>query len=1405
MNDSGRIDFSVRLDNSQLQRDAQKSREMLQGIGDTAREEGRGIDAAFSNIGKTIAGVFTVQAATQFIQRVITTRKEIQALELSFTALLGSKEKADKLFGSLREFAASTTFSISDLAKGAQTLLGFNVAAEKVETILRAIGDISMGDAQKFQSLTLAFAQMSSTGKLMGQDLLQMINAGFNPLVVISEKTGKSIGVLKDEMSKGAISAEMITQAFIDTTSEGGKFYNMLATQSEGIAGRMAKLSGTIQDAFNNIGEQSEGIIAGGLGVLQTIAENYEKIGKVIAELVAVYGTYKAALMTLNAVEALRYQAALAHMAGMTKTGAVMDVLRAKTAALNATMLKNPYVLAAAAVATLGYGIYKLVTYQTEAEKAQSKLNDATKEMNASLAAERAKVDILFARLKAAKEGTAEYRDAKSAIISQYGDYLKGLNDEVKNLTDVSAAYAAITEEATKAAKARAMASFTEQAASDYGRVEADARADLHKALEKKYSGQTDGDGVALAEVYFQKLLPVLEGKAEADEELKRVISSFDTYANTGGGMFGGGASYTYNSVKSLLNKVERARTAMNATMEEARVRFGDVSAKGETTVEAVADETKTAVPVDNGGAAKIADEMAARTAKIAEYKEKVSETITAAEMEIRQAEINAMEDGYEKTKAQITLTYDRLILENEKRRAEMIAALKENMVNEWLNTNPTATTKQEESYRASLNVGTGDLTKEQQDILAAYEVAAVRDRNQAIEALNKQRFENEKESIREYIKEYGELEEKRVALREEAEEKIAQIRANGAITDTAKDYQIKGVEKALEQSLKDLDLEQLKRDMDWETIFGNIDNLPLEVLEAAREQLEKFRDAAKDLSPEQIKVVTEALAQLRAQTDMSKPLQTLKAAAAAYKTAKKEFQTAAKAYETAQAAGDTSGMDAANKQMVKSSKEMAAAAKTEQEAYEILTQTIGEYAAFLNEAGDAIGGTVGDVLKFSASALTCGTSMAKGVQAFTAAMSAMEKSVAILAIISAAFQLIQGVIALFGGGEDATLKSYVSAMDGYINILEESISDLNDAMNDTKNTIVETLGYYKELVTLEMKQADAIKSQDRIRLNSGASWKSHSEGYKLAEEITKGMTSSEMDARTFYSSVFNKLNQLKYKVSGGTDSAYKSGLGRLDWLWDLSDTELQNIANDPELLSALGETGEAIAEYVQAINAKQQLEEALNEAILDVSWDNFYDGFVDMVADMDMASEDFANNFSEYMRNALVKDMIAANFEKRLKAIYEKAADYMKAGTLDENIEQLREEWSTAGEEAREMVETINNLTGYSDGSETTRGASSKGIATASQESVDENNARLTTIQSHTYMLAQSIGENRVQLATAAEHLKSLKEVASSGIQHLEDISRNTYQLFETNQRLKRVEESLSGINTRGVIIRGV
>ena len=232
--DNGRLHFATGIDNSTLQADAAQSRNILQSIGKTAVQEGNNIDAAFSRVGKTIAGVFTIQQAAAFAKQVVNVRGEIESLEKSFEILAG-KTQGRKLFGDIKDFAVTTPMAMGDLAKGAQTLLSFNVEAQNVMPILRAIGDIAMGDAQKFNSLVLAFSQMQSTGKLMGQDLLQMINAGFNPLSVISEQTGKSIGTLKEEMAAGSISAEMITKAFMDATSEGGKFNGMLEAQSKGI------------------------------------------------------------------------------------------------------------------------------------------------------------------------------------------------------------------------------------------------------------------------------------------------------------------------------------------------------------------------------------------------------------------------------------------------------------------------------------------------------------------------------------------------------------------------------------------------------------------------------------------------------------------------------------------------------------------------------------------------------------------------------------------------------------------------------------------------------------------------------------------------------------------------------------------------------------------------------------------------------------------------------------------------------------------------------------------------------------------------------------------------------------------------------------------------------------------
>lgn len=166
----------------------------------------------------------------------------------NFTTMLGSADKAQSMVSSLQQMAAQTPFGMEDLQKGATTLLSFGQSADSILPTLKMLGDVSLGNKDKFDSLVLAFAQMRSTGKLTGQDLMQMINAGFNPLQIISEKTGKSIGELKEIMENGGISSDMVTAAFKSATSEGGRFFNGMENASKTFAGRLSTLKDTFME-----------------------------------------------------------------------------------------------------------------------------------------------------------------------------------------------------------------------------------------------------------------------------------------------------------------------------------------------------------------------------------------------------------------------------------------------------------------------------------------------------------------------------------------------------------------------------------------------------------------------------------------------------------------------------------------------------------------------------------------------------------------------------------------------------------------------------------------------------------------------------------------------------------------------------------------------------------------------------------------------------------------------------------------------------------------------------------------------------------------------------------------------------------------------------------------------------
>lgn len=202
------------------------------------------------------AGLAGITAAGAGIATMmVKSASEIEQTSIAFTTLLGSAKKAQDFVAQMKEFAKKTPLETADIAKGAQVMLSFGISAEQVLPNLKMIGDVSLGNKEKFQALSLAFSQVQATGRLMGQDLLQMINQGFNPLQIISEKTGKSMAQLKGEMEKGAISAEMVSDAFKTATSEGGRFFGGMESQSKSLQGTFS----TLQDIFSQfLGEMAE-------------------------------------------------------------------------------------------------------------------------------------------------------------------------------------------------------------------------------------------------------------------------------------------------------------------------------------------------------------------------------------------------------------------------------------------------------------------------------------------------------------------------------------------------------------------------------------------------------------------------------------------------------------------------------------------------------------------------------------------------------------------------------------------------------------------------------------------------------------------------------------------------------------------------------------------------------------------------------------------------------------------------------------------------------------------------------------------------------------------------------------------------------------------------------------------
>lgn len=369
--------------------------------------EGKSIDDFINKIQNAANMAVGGWSIGKFVSQMIQVRGQFQQTEIAFKTMLQSESKANELMQQIIHTAAITPFGVEDVTEGAKQLLAFNVAAEDVNDTLIRLGDVAAGMNLNLSDLVMLYGTTIAKGKMDTMDLYQFLNRG----IPIADELAKVMGLdvsnaiaeVKEQLTAGKVTSDIFIKAMQNMTSEGSKFGGLMEAQSHTITGQISNIEDAIEQKFNELGKSQEGIINKGLDGVSYLVENWQNVGEVVMVAATAYGTYKAVLMTVTALQTLNnrilrqavVEKTLAAAAGINLSNAeAVAAARTKfltlaqkslTAALKETAkatLANPYVLMAALITSLVYAIYKFSTAASAAEIAQEAWNKSIDEFN---------------------------------------------------------------------------------------------------------------------------------------------------------------------------------------------------------------------------------------------------------------------------------------------------------------------------------------------------------------------------------------------------------------------------------------------------------------------------------------------------------------------------------------------------------------------------------------------------------------------------------------------------------------------------------------------------------------------------------------------------------------------------------------------------------------------------------------------------------------------------------------------------------------------------------------------------------------------------------------------------------------------------------------------------------------
>ena len=1445
------IHFDITGDNSNFLR---RLREVENGVKNTSKQieqSGLGIEELFNRMTRAAAAFGAGFTAKELISNIAQVRGEFQQLEVAFKTMLGSEDKANALMQQLVKTAATTPFDLQGVANGAKQLLAYGENVENVNDDLIRLGNIAAGLSQPLGDIVYLYGTTMTQGRLYTADLNQFTGRGIPMIRELAKVFGVAENEVRGLVEAGKVGFPEVQKVIQNLTNEGGMFYNLMQEQSKTITGQISNIEDAVSTMFNEIGKANEGIINEALSGVSYLVENYEKVGKVLVGLVATYGVYKVAVMTVTALQALQASGIAALTIAERAHYGWLVLQTTAQKALNAVMLTNPYVLLATAVVGLGAAMWTFHDSTTESEKALDRFNKKQEEAQKLEQEHKQKIDSLVQSSRDIALSDLQRGQSLAELRKEYPKIFEQYDIESIKLADILKLKQQIAAEDTKRAGEKQEKELSDieaeikyyenllkslsgqQGIDGYVKKLKDLRADRDVLLQEKGKGISEqfisglnNIDISKFDRYIAELEKRIKGKGENGKIKLRLPIDVK-------GSLSDEAIYDVKDIQTLIDTAkskkqsrideEKNKTTYQEDLANAKVEW-EKAKKGYEAL--IKDQTATSKQVKEAkdkmeasektykelggvtGSALTRQENLAKKQK--ENQEKLDGQLLSLHRQNQQDEINLMREGTEKKLKQIDLDYQKQI---------------------------DAIRKQEEEWSKA---GNGKLTDKQvREISEAYANAeSMRDKD--ITNVTKEQLKAEQQALNDYLKEYGTFQQQKLAIAQEYSEKIRKAQEESG----ANSAQVKLLEKQRDVAIQNKETEAIKANIDWVTVFGEFGSMFSDMVKPALDEAKKYIQTDKFKNSDQAsqKSLIDAISQMEKSlggtsgVNFKKLGEDVKAyhraeqnrinAVGIETDALEKLQKAQEDYAKAQKDGTESEKQAAANALETAQQNADIASANVKTQTDIANQAQRNMTDTATRLKTSMENLLGGLQQISSGGLyNAYSGIIKTVNGFKDVIGKTSESLQEVPIVGWILSIIDvlkdGLSDLVGGLLDAVLN----AVSGIISdVLSGDLfvtigNSLKNGIGNILNAI--SFGGFNSLFGIGGNKKEVEEAINRLT--------DRNETLQTAiEDLTDEMKASKgTQSVAAYRDAYKRIAQEQARYSGSHHSwnYYWGGfsqeqidrlsgkIGR-DWngdIWNLTPEEMKMLRETVDMWETIQNTGKGgygdrltdkLNDYIDQAGTLEELTNELYEGLTGMSFDSMYDSFVDNLMDMKYDAKAASEDISEYFMRAMLSNKIGELYSEKLEEWWEKFGASMEDNELtEEERKALQDEYMKYVDEAMKLRDELAAATGYDKISQESysQSSSSRGFGTEmTHEDAGELSGRFTALQ-------VSNEEIKSQMINVVVGIGSLISISTEGNatlgnilnQHvitngyLEDIVKYTKPILELGSKLDKIVDN--------------